>query len=420
MTGRIEAFISRGGVMFHRVLCLMILVLAAATAAANAQTPARLTLQSALELADKQNLDLGAARRRRAVALAGIQVAKQRPNPTINFGALRDAPHESLFFSQPLELGSKRQRRIEVARQEGVLTEAEITVLARLVRRSTREAFYRALLARAETARLAGVLQLAQRLKQIAQARFEAGDVAQLEVIQAELGVSRAQADLEVAQQREKVSLSQLNALLNEPASTAWELTGGLADALPEASPPELFRRAAQSNPELQRLAQEQRVEQSRRELLKADRIPNLDFELGTDFNSPQDFRVGPRSQVSLTVPLFARNQGQIAQSLASEQVLVNESAAAARAVEGRIDAGYLDLKAQQTQVMLYRDRLLPVARQVEGLAEESYRAGKVGILAVIEAQRNVQEADRSYLESLFTLQSLFAALEETVGEPLD
>jgi cobalt-zinc-cadmium efflux system outer membrane protein len=385
-----------------------------------ASAPPRLTLQSALELADKQNLDLVAVRRRRAVALAGIQIARQRPNPTLNFSALRDAPHEGLFFTQPLELGPKRKRRIEVARQEGVLTDTGIAALARQVRRSTREAFYRALLARAETERLRGVLQLAERLKQIAQQRFEAGDVAQLEVIQAALGVARARADYQVAQQRERVSLSQLNALLNEPASTAWELAGSLADPPPETPLAELLRRATQSNPELQRLSQEQKVEQTRRELLKAERIPDLDLELGTDFNSPGDFRVGPRSQLSLTLPLYARNQGQIAQSLASQQVLENETAAAARAVEGRVEAGYFDLQAQQTQVELYRDQLLPVARQAEGLAEESYRAGKVGILAVVEAQRSVQDADRSYLESLFTLQSLFAALEETVGEPLD
>ena len=382
--------------------------------------PARLTRQSALQMADKQNLDLAAARRRRAVALAGVQIAKQRPNPILNFSAVRDTPHEGLFFTQPLELGPKRKRRIEVARQERVLTETEIAALARQVRRSTREAFYRALLARAETERLGGMLQLAERLKQIAQQRFEAGDVAQLEVIQAELGVARARADYQVAKQREKVSVSQLNALLNEPAATAWELAGSLADALPETPLAELLRRATQSNPELQRLSQEQKVEQSRRELLKAERVPDLALELGTDFNSPPDFRVGPRSQLSLTLPLYARNQGQIAQSLASQQVLENEAAATARAVEGRVEAGYFDLQAQQTQVELYRDQLLPVARQAEGLAEESYRAGKVGILAVLEAQRNVQDTDRSYLESLFTLQSLFAALEETVGEPLD
>ena len=75
-------------------------ILVAAVGSAQAQQPARLTLQSALELADKQNLNLAAARRRRAVGLAGIQIAEQRPNPSINFAALRDEPHEGLFLTQ--------------------------------------------------------------------------------------------------------------------------------------------------------------------------------------------------------------------------------------------------------------------------------------------------------------------------------
>ncbi len=39
----------------------------------------RLSVQEALDLADKQNLDLATAWRRRAVTLAGIRIARQRP-----------------------------------------------------------------------------------------------------------------------------------------------------------------------------------------------------------------------------------------------------------------------------------------------------------------------------------------------------
>jgi cobalt-zinc-cadmium efflux system outer membrane protein len=319
-----------------------------------------------------------------------------------------------------LEFGPKRGRRIEVARQEGALTEVEIGTLARQVRRSTREAFYRALLTRAESERLARVVHLAERLEQIARERFEAGAVPQLEVMQAGLEVSRAQADLQVAEQREKVSLSQLNALLNEPASTPWELAGRLEDAKPLPSLPELIERASQSNPELQRLAQEQKIEQSRRGLLKAERIPNLGLQFGTDFNAPPDFRAGPRGQLSLELPLFTRNQGQIAQSFAYQQVLDAEAKATERMVTARVEAGYFDLQAQQTQVELYRDKVLPIARQVESMAAESYRAGKTSILAVLQAQQSVQDVERSYLESLFALQSNYASLEETVGGPIE
>ena len=398
----------------------LILVLLGGVAFALAQQPARLTIQEALELADKQNLDLAAARRQRGVALAEIQIARQRPNPTANFTALRDEPHEGLFFDQPVEIGGQRQRRIEVARQEGALTEVEIATLARQVRRSTREAYYAAAYARAESERLARVVELAKRLERIAEERFKAGDVAQLEVIQTGLEVSRAEADLEVARQREKVSMTQLNALLNEPATKAWELAGSLEDNTSTARLEDLVSRAYQSNPELQHLGGEKKVEESRHSLLKAERIPNLDFEAGMDFNSPRDFRYGPRSQISIGLPLFTRNQGEIAQSLANERVLEAETAATERSVSARVEAGFYDLEAQRTQVRLYHDRLLPAARQLESMAEESYRAGKTTILTAIQAQQDVQSVESSYLQSLEQLQDLYAGLEEAVGGAVD
>ncbi len=385
-----------------------------------AQQPARLTLQQALELAEKQNLDLAAARRRRDVSLAGVRIARQIPNPTVNFTALRDTPHEGLFFNQPIELGGKRGHRMEVAHQEGRLTEVEISALSRQVRRETRLAYYRLAFARAESDRLAQVLGLARRLKQIAQERFEAGAVPQLEVIQGELEVSRAEAESKIAAQVEKVALSELNALLNEPSGTPWGLAEALADLPPSYSLADLIQRAYATNAALEHLAQEQKIEQSRRALLKAQRVPNLDLELGTDFNSPPDFRVGPRSQVGLTIPLFTRNQGEIAQSLANERVLEGEAEATRRSMAGRVEAAFLGLNAQQTRVEIYRQTVLPTARQLERMSEESYRAGKSSLLVVIEAQRNVREAERGYLEGLLGAHNAFAVLEETVGAPLD
>jgi outer membrane protein TolC len=60
------------------------------------------------------------------------------------------------------------------------------------------------------------------------------------------------------------------------------------------------------------------------------------------------------------------------------------------------------------------------VARQLENLAEESYRAGKTSILTAIEAQQAVQSVESSYLQSLEQLQDLYAGMEETVGGAVD
>ena len=78
---------------------------------------------------------------------------------------------------------------------------------------------------------------------------------------------------------------------------------------------PELLDRARQLNPELQHLGQEQRVEDSRRALLKAERIPNLAVQVGSDFNAPPDFRAGPRGALAMELPIFNRNQGEIART---------------------------------------------------------------------------------------------------------
>jgi cobalt-zinc-cadmium efflux system outer membrane protein len=385
-----------------------------------AQQGQPLTLPQALELADRQNLDLAAARAQRAVALVGVRIAGQRPNPTANFSTARDAPHQSLFFDQPLEIGSRRQRRIDLAREQGALTETDIAAKARGIRRNVREAFFALAQARGVTALQADALKIAARLLEIARARFDAGDVPQLEVNQAELESERAEVDLQIAQQEEKVALSELNALFNEPAATPWELAGPLDSLPPRLSLSDLIERAGGSNAALERLGQERKVEESHRSLLQAERVPNLGLQLGVDFNAPHDYEAGPRGQISMELPLFMRNQGEIAQSVAAEHAVELETVATRRAVAGLVESAYFELDARESQVELYRQRLLPASQRLESLIEESYRAGKANILAVLAAGRDARQVQREYLDSLFAAQTAFAKLEETVGAPLD
>jgi len=409
------------------ILVLPLFTVAVLSPAIRAQQPSQqagqpLTVASALAMAERQNLDLLAARAQRAVALAGVRIAGERPNPTASFATLRDTPHESLFFDQQIEIGGKRKDRIEVARQEGALTDGDIAALERQVRHNVRDAYFGLAHARAMTARQSDVLKLAQRLHDIAHARFDAGDVPQLEVTQAELEVARAQADFQVAQQEERVALSDLNALLNEPAATNWDFSDAFAILPPQATLDDLLARSGASNAEVARIVQEAKVEQSRTELLKAERIPNLGIEWGVDFNSPgrDGFREGPRGQITMDLPLFSRNQGEIAQSQATQAALSGELTAARRAVDAKVESAYFDLEARRTQAQLYRDRLVPASRNLEELAEESYRAGKANILMVLGAQQDVQQVQREYLDSLLAVQSAFAQLEESVGAPLD
>ncbi len=398
---------------------LFALTIALSTAAGQSQV---LTLTEAFDIAEKQNLDLQAARAQRAVGLAGVRIAGQRPNPTAFFSAARDTPHESLFFDQPIEIGGRRGKRIEVAKQESALTESSINGLTRQVRREVRVAYFTLAFARGVTARKIEAAQLAARLKEIAQARFESGDIAQLEVTQALLELSRANADAQAAKREEEIALSQLNVLLNVPTSTSWDLASGLDGLPPLLNLESLLTRATDFNPEIVQLLQEAKAEESRTGLLKAERIPNLSIEFGVDFNSPGPggFREGARGQISTELPIFTRNQGEIAQSTAKLRALQQETAAKRRAITGRVEGAYYQLNSREAEVNLYKQTLVPATKQLEELAEESYKSGKANILTVLGAQRDVQLVESEYLNSVLAMQTSFADLEEITGAPLD
>jgi outer membrane protein, heavy metal efflux system len=384
------------------------------------QQAQKLTLAEALQMAERQNLDLIAARAQVAVAAAGIEIAKERPNPTANTNVLRDDPHEGWWIDQPIELGSKRKKRIDLAKAQTGLTEDDVSALERLTRENVRNAFFTLALARSTTSQKSDALKLAQRLHDIAQTRFEAGDVPEIEVYQANLVVSQAQADFQTAQQEEKVALSDLNTLLNEPPATGWDLQTPLEDLPAPLALGDLLARAENANPDLQKISQQEKVEQSQRALLQAERLPNLVLSAGIDYNSPHNFRYGPRSQASMEVPIFSRNQGEIAESSATLVALDDQAQATRRSVEGHVESGYLDLQTLESQARLYQSSLVPAADKLETLAEESYRAGKENILYVLEAQKNVQAVKQEYLQSLFAVHQAFAQLEEIVGTPLD
>ena len=393
--------------------------LALLCAASFAQDPP-LDLRTALQQAQASNLELRAARQNRAVALAGITIAKAIPNPTVSFNAARDTPHESLVFDQPLEIGGKRAKRTAVAREEQAATEIDITVLERNVRRRTREAFFRSVAAGQQAEQSKASFDLTTRTKDIVQQRYDAGDVAQLDVIQADVEVARAEADYEMAQQARKSADVGLAALLNRKFDVALSLQGRL-DEIPAVPTMEaVIDTALHSNPDVQKFMQQYKVEQSRLDLARAMRIPNLDVQAGVDFNSPPDFNSGGRGQIAVGVPIFYRGQGEVAQSnarlellrltLQSENVMVSSEAAAA----------YFDFIAKANQAQRYAQSIVPQTVKLEQMAQESYAAGKSNLLTLIDAQRKLNDVRKAYIDSLFAAQSSFAALEEVVGAPLD
>src|SRR5262249_23083592 len=352
--------------------------------------------------------------------VAGIAVAKQFINPTVTASVSRDAPHEGVLLGETFELGGKRGKRIAIAREEQKATEIDIGILERQIRQRTREAFYRVLWSREQTGQAKAALDLATRIRDVVNERYQLGDVAQLEVIQAEVEWARTAAEYQVAQQTQKTADVQFAALLSRPLETPIDLRGALADIPQRPQQQAIVDTALRSNAELQKTTQDLQVEQRRLELARAQRIPNLDVQAGVDLNAPHDYRVGPRGQIGMQLPLLYRGQGEIAQSNARLELLrlTLEAQKTLATAEGL--SAYFDYLAKAQEAEQYRANIVPQSVHLEDMAEESYRAGKSNLLTLIDAQRKLNETRKAYLDSLLAAQSAFAALEESVGTALD
>jgi len=388
------------------------------TGLAFAQQP--LDLHTTLMAAESANLELRAARQQRALALAGLTTARQLPNPTVSFTAARDTPHEGVLLDIPIELGGKRGKRVAVAREEQKGTDIDIAVLARQIRRRTREAFFRSLSAREQTGQAKNALDLATRIRDLAQQRYEAGDVAQLEVLQADVEVARTSADYETTAQAQRSADVALAALLNRNLEAPLSLQAQLQEIPPEPTLPTVTEQAMASSGDLLKTAQDLKTEERRLDLAKAQKIPNIDLSGGTDFNSPPDFRVGGKGGIAVTLPLFYHGQGEVAQSTARLELLRATLASQRTNVAAEIAGAYFDYVAKVHQVQQYRERVVPETVRLEQMAEDSYQSGKTSLLILLDAQRRLNEVRKAYLDALFAAQSSFATLEEAVGAPLD
>jgi len=404
----------------RRTLVAFIVCLAcgAGTSDATGQTvpSGPLTYEQALGLAMSRNLSLDAARRQRAIREAAIRTARQAPNPSVAVELTRDTPHQVFTFDLPVELGGKRARRIDLAAEELTLADVDVQAEQRAVRRDLRQTFY-SLIAADERVRLdEGVLDIARRVRDAAQGRFEAGAAPRLEVLQADLGVTRAETDLELARSTRAAAQAGLNSVLNLPPQQALAVTGSLSEHLATISYDQALTLATASNTDLLSLDRQIAVEERRARMLRAERMPTPVFSVSGLFNNPPDFNAAPAAGVSLEIPLFSRNQGPIAASIATTSQLRAKRDATRRSVENAVFGTIARIDAQRRQLEAYQQRLVPTATDLEALAEESYRAGRTSVLGVLDAQRSLRDLTREALQAALDLQLSLADLEELLG----
>jgi outer membrane protein, heavy metal efflux system len=385
---------------------------------APAQVPATLTLGDAITRALAGNPAVRAARSVRAIDLAAIQAAGQRPNPEVSVEAERDTPHWSFGGSVPIEVSGKRQRRIDVAQATLNVTEAETARVMAEVRSDVRQAYFTAVgaLRRLEVAReLEGI---ATRARDAAQERFQSGAAPRLEALQAALVLSQAQNDVTSARGEVTAARAELNALLGYPADAA----PGLPDVLEGPPPPDFAGASAAAlagNAELEVLARRVDEERARLALAKAMRRPDPSVASTLTYDAEPEFTFGWRFGVAIALPLFTTGRADVAVAEATLNRAIADRDARLAQITGAVAAAAARAASAHQALMRYQGDILPATIQVEQMAQESYQSGQTGVAALLQAVQGARETRLRALQAGLDYQLALAELERAIGAPL-
>jgi len=382
-----------------------------------AQAP--LAFRAAMDLAISTNLELAAVRRARAIRQAEVRAAGQWANPEFSAEITRDTPHGDVAIGFPVDIGGVRSRRVAVAKEGLAMADVEEAAAQRDLRRKVRLAFYGLLAADERLVLADSMLKVAGRIKEVAQARFEEGAAPRLDVMEADLSVVRVRTEMDLARSDRRAAQADLNALINRPPGMTVSLAGEASEVPALPTMDRATAEALASNLDLRAIDREAAIENRQLSLLKAERVPTPTFSVGAALNAPGEFDVGAHAGVSLAIPLFSRNQGEIAGSLARTDTIKARREAIRRQVEAAVFAALERVTAQRARVEAFQATLVPTATTIQGLVEESYRLGRDSILTTLVAQRALRDVKTEYLEALLALQAAVADLEDILGAPI-
>ncbi len=356
-----------------------------------------------------------AARLGRAADLAGIDVAKERPNPEASFEAGRDTPHEAFSVGVPLEFGGKRARRIDVANATLARTTAEIAVQILDVRREVRLAYFELVAASTRLQVTTDLHGFAERTRDAARDRFQAGAAPRLEALQSELALATVDNEQEAARGRLEAARVELNTLMGRSPDAPADPS----DGFDVGSLPADLAASVAASPDVVAIDRQIDEAVAREQLARAMRTPDSTVSGGVLFDSQPDFTYGWKAGLAITIPVFTRHDAGVRVETARVVQLRAQREARVAELTGQATAAAARARAGRQRYLRYRDEIVPQLSTLESMAEDSYRSGQTGLAAFLQAMQSAREVRLLATDAGLEYQSALADLERAIGGPI-
>jgi cobalt-zinc-cadmium efflux system outer membrane protein len=380
------------------------------------QQPFALTLDEALERARQSAPAVVAARMRIEEARGRVAGASLRfaTNPTLDVEAGRRSGETSttdygIEAGQEIELPGRRRARLDAARAGVSQEEQRAREVEREAMKEVATTFLQGLAARERVEAAASGKHLAEEALRIAESRYAAGDVAQLDVNLARTAVARGDAEARAAAATLAGRAAQLQLLLGmsepvQPEGTLGNAPSFVADGIVAG---------AGERSDLRLLDSE--IAEAEAEVRYARTLRTPDLGLRASYAKEEGDRI-VLGGVGVTLPLFQR--GQEATSVANARLarLRFERESLARTIEAEVRGALATYDALREAAVAFEATVLPLIEENERLALESYEVGQIGLADLLVVRREALDARRTLIDQLIDMRLAEVELRAGAG----
>jgi cobalt-zinc-cadmium efflux system outer membrane protein len=338
-----------------------------------------------------------------------------------------------LSVEWPLDL-FRRKGRVAVAAREVTATELSVADRERLLASEVRARFGDVLAAVRDLTVLEELVAASGRQLDLLRARVEEGASPPLDRDLVAVEARRLDADRLLQLGRAERAMFDLKRVLGVPATDSLRIKETLEDVVSrESAAPLRTTNAAEQRPDVR--AAQNRMAVSDAKIDRAGRDGRMDvsvfggymrmaagfpqFGLSTA-GTPEPIR-GVFHYVTggatVTLPIFNRNQGEVAVARAERAGAVAAHDAARLTAETEIAAAHASDQRAQEAVRVYGTEVRTLARQNLDVVRQSYELGRTTIFEVLAEQKRYLEQERAYSETLRLAYEARTALKRAVGE---
>ena len=385
------------------------------SAAAAAAEP--LSLAKAIELALEGNPEVAAAKRQWEATEGQVLQGRSRPNPELAY-SLEDTRSktrtQSWQLNLPVELGGKRAARTKAAEKSREQAQAQLAELQATVRANVAAAYFDVLTAQERLVLARDSAALAKSSTDTVSKRVAAGKVSPVEESKARVAEAGVRVELAQAASEQRNALSRLFALLGR-IDAPYTVLEGKAENLPSVPSLVDLQPLISSSPGVV-LA---RIEVDRRKALTAleqsKRVPDVTVSVGMQ-RSNETQRNVLLFGVSLPLPVFDRNQGNLLEALKLEDKARDELQAASVRLHSEVAQARERLSTITAEVQSLQQEVLPGAKSAYDAATIGFENGKFNFLEVLDAQRTYFTAKSQYLKALGEAHRAAADIDRLLG----